>query len=232
MKSKIPNKDFITYFVYSGNFRYNSNTQAYVDILENHNQIYIGKIRMSNEYFEKNYSLFMEPVKRLVGTMCKRYRMLGYMQDLESEAIMYMIQNCGDIEKNFSDCKDNQTLINMIIGRLKIFLRERIIEQLKISNKFRSASHFYEKVKSKGDIYSDNYNTEETALKSIIDDTTESKIMCELIRRFENGMDKIELLESIQTDFGISKESLLGLLSKRVELKRKNKGKVDVAIGE
>ena len=228
----ITKEDFITYFVYSGNFRYNSNTQAYVDILENHNQIYIGKIRMSNEYFEKNYSLFMEPVKRLVGTMCKRYRMLGYMQDLESEAIMYMIQNCGDIEKNFSDCKDNQTLINMIIGRLKIFLRERIIEQLKISNKFRSASHFYEKVKSKGDIYSDNYNTEETALKSIIDDTTESKIMCELIRRFENGMDKIELLESIQTDFGISKESLLGLLSKRVELKRKNKGKVDVAIGE
>lgn len=228
----ITKEDFITYFVYREKFRYNSNSQAYVDALESHNKIYIGRTRMSNEYFERTYPLFLEPVKRLVGTMCKRYRMLNHMEDLESEAIMYMFQNCGDIEKNFSDCKDNQTLINMIIGRLKIFLSEKMINQLKISNKFRSASHFYEKVKSKGDISSDNYNTEETALESVMDETTESKVMCELIRRFENGMDKAELLESIQIDFGISKEALLKLLSKRVELKKRNKGTVDVSIGE
>ena len=51
----ISKEDFITYFVYSGNFRYNSNPQAYVDILESHNQIYIGRTRMSNEYFERTY---------------------------------------------------------------------------------------------------------------------------------------------------------------------------------
>ena len=52
--------------------------------------------------------------------------------------------------------------------------------------------------------------------------------MCEIIRRFENGMDKIELLESIQVDFGISKETLLGLLSKRVEMQNKNKEEENV----
>lgn len=228
----ITKEDFITYFVYSGNFRYNSNPEAYVDILESHNQIYIGRTRMSNEYFERTYPLLAEPVKRLVGTMCKKYKMLIYMEDFESEAVMYIIQYCGDIEKNFSDCTENQTLINMIIGRLKIFLREKIIDQLKISNKFRSASHFYEKVKSKGEILSYDYNTEEKALKSVMDETTESKVMCELIRRFENGMDKTKLLESIQVDFGISKEALLGLLSKRVALKKKNKGTIDVSVGE
>lgn len=51
--------------------------------------------------------------------------------------------------------------------------------------------------------------------------------MCELIKKF-----KTELLESIQVDFCISKEALLELLSKRVELKKKNKGTVDVLIGE
>lgn len=229
----ITKEDFITYFVYSKNFRYNSNLQAYVDILERHNQIYIGKARMSNEYFEKAYPLFAEPIKRLVGTMCKKYRMLRYIEDFESESFMYMIQNCGDIEKNFSDCKDNQTLINMIIGRLKIFLREKIINQLKISAKSKSTSLFYTRRDNKEYIIPDNnINTEETALESVVDDTTESKVMCELIRRFENGMDKTELLESIQVDFGISKESLLGLLSKRIELKKKNKGTVDVSIGE
>ena len=188
---------------------------------------------MSNEYFEGTYPLFSEPVKRLVGTLCKKYRMLRYMEDFESEAVMYMIQNCGDIEKNFSDCKDNQTLINMIIGRLKIFLREKIIDQLKISAKTKSTSHFYTRRDNKEYIIPDNNtSTEETALESVVDDATESKVMCELIRRFENGMDKTELLESIQVDFGISKEALLGLLSKRVELKKKNKGTVDVSIGE
>lgn len=228
----ITKEDFITYFVYSGSFRYNLNSQAYIDILENHNQIYIGKSIMSNEYFEKNYPIFSEPIKRLVGTMCKRYDMLRYMEDFKSDAIMYIFQNCGDIEKNFSDYKDNQTLINMIIARLKIFLRGKIIEQLKINNKFRSYNHLYEKVKSKGCISSNDYNTEEKALESVMDETTESKVMCELIRRFENGMDKTELLESIQIDFNISKKVLLELLSKRVEFKKKNKGAVDISIEE
>lgn len=227
----ITKKDFITYFVYSGNFRYNSNSQAYVDILEKQNKIYIGRTSMSKEYFEKKYYIFAEPVKRLVGVRCKKYRMLSHMEDFESEAILYIFENCGDIEKNFLDCKDDQTLINMIIGRLNIFLCEKIIQQLKISNKFRRASHFYEKVKSKG-VISKDYNTEEKALESVIDETTESKIMCELIRKFENGMDKSELLQSIQEDFCISKEALLGLLSRRVELKKKNKETVDVSIEE
>ena len=185
---------------------------------------------MSNEYFEKIYPLLLEPVKRLVGTMCKKYKMLSYMEDFESEAIMYILQDCGDIEKNFLDYKDNQTLINMIICRLKNLLREKIFNQLKISNKFRSSSHFYEKVKSKTDISSDSYNTEEKAVKLVMDETTESKIMYELIRRFENGMNKVELLESIQVDFDISKETLLELLSKRVEYKKKNKETIDNSI--
>ena len=232
-KYGITKEDFITHFVYSGTFRYNSNSKAYVDALESHNQIYIGKTRMSNEYFERIYPIFSEPVKRLVGVMCEKYKMLNYMEDFESQAIVYMLQNFGDLEKNFSDCKDNQTLINMIIGRLKIFLREKIIDQLRISEISRSASHFYTRRDNKEYIMPDsNSSTEETALNSIIDDTTESKIMCELIRRYENGANKAELLESIQDDFGISKEALLELLSKRVENRKKNKETKDISIEE
>lgn len=229
-KYEISKEDFIKYFVYSGNFRYNSNIEAYTNALETHNQLYIGKTIMSNEYFEKIYPLLDKPIKRLVGITCKRYKLLRDKEDFESEALLYMLQNCGDIEKNFFDCKDNQTLINMIICRLKIFLREKIVVRLRINNKFISGSHFYEKVKSKGDDLLDASDIEKETLELPIDDTTESKIMCELIRRFENGMDKVELLESLQVDFGISKETLLDLLTKRVNLKRKSKETVDVSI--
>lgn len=231
-KSGITINDFITYFVYNVRFRYNCNTEAYVDILEKNNQIYIGKTKMSNEYFERIYPLIAEPAKKLVGSMCKEYKMLNYMEEFEHEAIINMFFNWGDIEKNFTDCIDNKTLINMIIGRLKIFLNKRIFEEIRISSKFKSASHFYEKVKDKRENLTSNYNTEEVALKSVKDETFESKVMCELIRRFENGIEKTELLESIQEDFGISKEALFGLLSKRVEMKKAYKETDDVSIEE
>ena len=232
-KYGITKEDFITYFVYRGNFRYNSNIQAYVDVLEENNEIYIGRTRMSNEYFERTYPLFREPIKRLVVTMCKKYSMLRYIEDFESEAIIYMFQNCGDIEKNFSDCKDNQTLINMIIARLKIFLRKKIIDQLRISTKTVSTSYFYTRRNNKEYIIPDNNsNTEETVLESIIDDTTESKIMCELIRRFENGMDKTELLKSVQIEFGVSQKQLIRILSKRLKEKNMKQETEGVSIEE
>ena len=233
-KYEISMEDFITYFVYSGNFRFNSNRQVYIDLIESHNQIYIGRTKMSNEYFERVHPILLEPIKRLNGVMCKKYRMLSYMEDFESEAMAYMFQNFGDIEKNFSDFIDNQTLINMVIGRLKIFLREKIISELKISNMYRSTSHFYTRRDNKEYIIPDNKsnNAETIVLSSISDDTTESKIMCELIRRFENGMNKKDLLESIQVDFGISKEALLELLTKRVEYKKKNKERDNILVRE
>ena len=233
-KYEISMEDFITYFVYSGNFRFNSNRQVYIDLIESHNQIYIGRTKMSNEYFERVYPILLEPIKRLIGVMCKKYRMLSYMEDFESEAMAYMFQNFGDIEKNFLDSIDDQTLINMVIGRLKLFLRERIINELKISNMYRSTSHFYTRRDNKEYIIPDNKsnNAETIVLSSISDDTTESKIMCELIRRFENGMNKKDLLESIQVDFGISKEALLELLTKRVEQKKKNKERDNILVRE
>lgn len=226
----ITKKDFVIYFVYSGTFRGNPNLKGYLDVLEKNDEVYIGRTRMSNEYFERAYPIFIEHVQRLIGKMCKKYGMLRYMEDIESEAIMYIIQNYGDIEKNFSSCEDNQILINMIIGRLKTFLRERIIGQLKISQRTKSTNHFYERRDNAEYIVPDTINVEEEVVSSIIDDTTESKIMSELIRRFENGMSKIEIFESIPDEFGISPKELIALLSKRLELKKKNKETEDISI--
>ena len=46
--------------------------------------------------------------------------------------------------------------------------------------------------------------------------------MCELIRKFELGLNKKELLESFIIKLGISQKDLLKQLSKRLELKKKN----------
>ena len=178
---------------------------------------------MSNEYFEKMQDTFILPIYRLVGSMCKKYRQLRNLEDYKSEVILYILEKCGDIERNLYDCEDKEIIVRMLMSRTRFFLLDKIISDLKIAKTQRSTSTLYTRRDNKEYIIPDNKSTEEKALASVIDDTTESKIMCELITGFENGMDKLELLESVHVQFGISKKELLELLSKRLELKKKNR---------
>lgn len=184
---------------------------------------------MSNQYFEKMYKTFITPINRLIGVMCKKYNVLRNMEDYKSEAILHILENCGDIEKNFFDCKDEQIIVHMLISRIRILLLNKItLQDLKVDTKQKSISHFYTRRDNKNyDILDKNSNTEEVATTHI-DSSMESEIMCELIRKFELGLDKKELLESVMMKFSISQEELLKLLSKRVELKKKDREDIDI----
>lgn len=225
---QITQEDFIRYFVYKGNPK--ADIQLYMDSLNAHARLYIGRTQMSNEYFEKIQDTFILPIYRLVGSMCKKYRQLRNLEDYKSEAILYILEKCGDIERNLYDCEDKEIIVRMLISRTRFFLLDKIISDLKIAKTQRSTITFYTRRDNKEYIIPDNKSTEEKALASVIDDTTESKIMCELITGFENGMNKLELLESVQVQFGISKKELLELLSKRLELKKKNREMKEMSI--
>ena len=221
-KYGITQEDFIRYVIYKGNHKID--ITAYLDALENHNGLYIGKTKMSNQYFEKIYDIFITPINRLIGVMCKKYHVLRNMEDYKSDAILYIMENCGDIEKNFFDCENQEIIVRMLISRIRLLLLDKIIlHDLKVDKKQKSTSHFYTRRDNKNyDIPDKKSDTEEIAI-SHIDSSMESEIMCELIRKFELGLDKKELLESVMINFDISKQDLLEILSKRLELKKKNR---------
>lgn len=152
------------------------------------------------------------------------------MDDYKSEAILYILETCGDIEKNLYDCEDKTIIIRMLINRVRILLLQKMVGNLRVDATQRSIETFYTRRDKKEYIVPSNDNTEDKALEAVIDDTMEAKIMCQLIRKFEEGMEKQELLASVQAEFGISKETLLALLSKRLELKKKSRETKDISI--
>lgn len=227
-KYRITQEDFIRYIIYKENQKID--ITEYLHAINNHNGVFIGKTKMSNQYFEKIYDIFIMPITRLIGVMCKKYNVLRNMEDYKSEAILYIIENCGDIEKNFFDCENKQIIVRILISRIRLLLLDRIIlHDLKVDTKQKSASHFYTRRDNKNyDIPDQKSDTEEMAI-SHIDISMESEIMCELIRKFELGLNKKELLESVIIKFGISQQDLLELLSKKLELKKKNREDVGIS---
>ena len=227
-KYGITEKDFIRYIIYKGNTK--TDITAYLDAINNHNGLFIGTAKMSNQYFEKIYDTFITPINRLIGALCKRYNVVRNMEDYKSEAILYIIENCGDIEKNFFDLKDQEIILRMLIARIRLLLLDKIIlHDLKVDAKQKSTSHFYTRIDNKNfDIPDKKSDTEEMAI-SHIDPFMESEIMCELIRKFELGLNKKELLESVMIKFGISRQDLLELLNKRLELKKQNREDIGIS---
>lgn len=228
-KYGITQEDFTRYIIYKGNQKID--ITAYLNALNNHNGLFIGKTKMSNHYFEKIYDISITPINRLIGAMCKKYHVLRNMEDYKSEAILYIIENCGDIEKNFFDCENQEIIVHMLIARIRLLLLNKIIlHDLKVDTKQKSTSYFYTRRDNKNyDILDKKSDTEEMAI-SHMDPFMESEIMCELIRKFELGLNKKELLESVMVKFDISQQDLLELLSKRLELKKKNRE--DISISE
>ena len=227
-KYGITEKDFIRYIIYKGNTK--TDITAYLDAINNHKGLFIGTAKMSNQYFKKIYDTFITPINRLIGALCKRYNVVRNMEDYKSEAILYIIENCGDIEKNFFDLKNQEIILRMLIARIRLLLLDKIIlHDLKVDAKQKSTSHFYTRRDNKNFDIPDKKSDTEKMVISHIDPFMESEIMCELIRKFELGLNKKELLESVMIKFDISRQDLLELLNKRLELKKQNREDIDIS---
>lgn len=222
-KYGVTREDFIVQIIFGGT--YEGEVLPYLESMDRHNGIYIGKTIMSNQYFESIYERIRQPIRRLVGSMLKHYGALRLLDDYSADSIVYVFENCGDIERNFSDSIQDSEIINRIIGRVKLFLLDKVMKELKLNRKVSSSATFYKhREKSELQIADDRQDTEKKVLKKELDDTIEAKIMSELIIQFENGMEKQELLDMVGRKFDVTPRQLLNLLEKRVQVKKHREG--------
>ena len=169
-------EDFIRYFVYKGNL--SADIHLYLNALNSHSGLYIGKARMSNEYFEKIQSALKKTLERCTRFLCSKYRLLKYFEDYQSEAILYILENCGDIEKNFYDFEDPTIISYMLTSRAKFFLIPQLSNKIKLYDNQKSTSTFYPRRNNPTLVLPDKQtNVEEAALSRIPDESTEAKIM-------------------------------------------------------
>lgn len=221
----ITKQDFIKYIFYKKNSKVDA--EPYIEILNSHSKLYIGRTKMSNEYFLKMQPVFDLPIKRLVGSMCKKYNQLRNIEDFTSEAFLYIFEKCGDIEKNSYDTKNKEVILYMILARVRNLMLSKLSKELKLQSKQKSTIYHNSGQKYEHIIPDTSKNIEEEAIDRVVDDSMEDNIMCELMCGFENGINKTKLLNDVQLKFNISEKELFELLKKRIKQKENSKEKND-----
>ena len=154
---------------------------------------------------------------------CKKRKL--EKDDLEQEALILIIQTCGDLEKNF----DDDELSRMIYLRA----RTNMLKHIGTESKVVSISEYYKKYREKGDnkntdltIKDENADTEKEAIEHYESEIEEISIIGYLSKLVEEGYDRNTALEKTASMFGIDKETMLEALKEEL-LKRRKVKKTD-----
>ena len=186
-------EDFITY-VYIQNFY---DVTPFKNSLENNGGLWIGKIRMSVDFANKNIERINQIAIRIAKYVCSKYRINQKTEDYKQDIIIYIIENMGDLEINLGDTDE---LFDIIGGKASKYCEGTIISKLKINNKYEG---FY-KTSRRGK--EDSTFEVQYADESIdIESEVEEKLEGEIIDSSEEQMDKCINLLKIYIEKGMSK---------------------------
>ena len=138
-------------------------------------------------------------------------------EDIIQDAILYLIQNRGDIEKNFKN--EEKTIIKMIYYSLNKFIMYSLIS---MNQKKMKAVSLNKKFKLKDnqkeiqEIIPSNADTEKEALERIEEETIDINKAVECIEKLkyyiEEGYSRKEALKNTANSLNIGKEEMLELM--------------------
>ena len=192
--------------------------QQYLDLLKK-GKMWIGRTRCSDEFIKKNYSNIEQMALKAVKYLNSKYK-IDYNLDEEDQvqsAIVYVMENRGDIEKNFEGYEEimNRTLYT----GLRKFIEYKVLVNLKIRSNTESIQKKY---------YNDNDKCKEKSMEECIKSKLKSaeEEAIDLIERKEKKADLKEAqieekcIEELkrQIERGESKEDALRKTSKKLQI--------------
>ena len=203
----------------------------YERLLNCKGKIWIGdKSKLSNEFVNRKLNQIREIARKVSNYIyykynCKKRKL--EKDDLEQEALILIIETCGDLEKNF----DDDELSRMIYLRA----RANMLKHIGTESKVVSISGYYKKYREKGDnknidltIKDENADTEKEAIEHYESEIEEISIIGYLSKLVEEGYDRNTALKKTTSVFGIDKEIMLEALKeellKRGKVKKTDKG--------
>ncbi len=130
---------FIVYSINKGRY---FTSEDYMQALKLNSGLFIGKTKMSDSFFNVHYNELLKYVKFILGNFKKR-NMISYkliIDDIIQEAMLYIYQNCGDLEINF---KNTEKCFNKIQFRTQLHLLKIIEENHKLN---KNEVHYKDKI--------------------------------------------------------------------------------------
>lgn len=203
----------------------------YKKVLEEKGKLWIGKSKFSDEFIKQNYNELMKWAKIELKCVKSRYHITynSEDEDMMQNAVLYLIENAGEIEKNFLDYPDilrakifSSIKKDITLSVLKKFkLKAKTIsynQKLTKSNNQKNEQNLISKIANSYNLESEIINAEikEQTKKSQNINNKETNLVesCiqEMKNQIEKGLSRQEILNNIEEQFSLSKEKLLEMM--------------------
>ena len=199
-----------------------TNLEELLNTLYKRGKIFIGKTRISEGFIQKYGEKIFETIHRYSKSIGRKIHTSFYSEDFAQEAIMYVIENKGSIERNFEEDSVLQRIIAYAKVRCK-YMHYKVFSQKKVISLDESISEDgkltrYKRVKAKENVQDDVEKREEIEISE--GDTPITVIQQCLL----NGMNREESLTFVMKKFNLTQEELLKVLTE--ELTKRNSIKV------
>ena len=199
------------------------NLEELLYTLHKRGKIFIGITRISDSFIQKYGEIISDIIHKYSKSIGRKLHTSFYSEDFAQEAIMYVIENKGSIERNFEEDSALQRIIAYAKVRCK-YMHYRVFSQKNVVSLDESISEDgkltrYTRVKAKEDVQDDAEKREEEIEISEGDTPITVIQQCLL-----NGMNREESLAFVMKKFNLTQEELLQVLTE--ELSKKNRIKI------
>lgn len=223
-KNKISIDKIIRQVLGNGTNMYND---VYKRVLNEKGRLWIGRSKISEQFLEEN----MESIVRLANiALCnlkKRYRIMQNSEDEDfiQDAIIWLSQYGGEIEKNFKDYPDilQKKIFNTISKGIRIkmlILCKTPIKTIPFNEKLKLGNDYEHHLESQ---ISSFYDCEENPLSEscyeVMEEEFAIKCIHEMKQQIDAGESKQNILRGIEEKFGLSKKQLLEIMQYYLDMK-------------
>ena len=182
------------------------NLEELLYTLHKRGKIFIGITRISDSFIQKYGEIISDIIHKYSKSIGRKLHTSFYSEDFAQEAIMYVIENKGSIERNFEEDSALQRIIAYAKVRCK-YMHYRVFSQKKVVSLDESKSEDgkltrYKRIKAKENVQ-DEVEKREEEIEISEGDTPITVIQQCLI----NGMNREESLEFVMKKFVFHKKN-------------------------
>lgn len=207
-------EEIVQYILCNGKKEYIS---SYLKLLDERERIWIGREKCSKEFASIYSKNILQSTKNTSRKICLKYGCKYMEKDLMGDTIVYILENCGDIEKNYGYSNENKDIVNKIlIGRIHLYIKYKYLDSIKKTKVYSIQTKYkvrdteeFEEMQLKDKTVKVEDEVENKILKEVKPKNLEQECIRVLRRYVESGLGREEALRKTGEELGMDPEEML-----------------------
>ena len=186
-----------------------------INTLINKEILYIGTCPIPKDFLQKYSEELLRVAQSLSKIISRKYKLGGYREDIASDVLLRVIEKKGELVKN---SESEEETLEVIKKYMAVAIKYQYINRCRVKGKISLDVNIGKDKKST------RYAVVKAPEKEIQfkeEEESEEKIVEDMKRCYEEGMESAEAILYVRKKYGISREELLKILEEELSKKRK-----------